>query len=227
MLILAHSTVLSRNIPICALPRSFGWVPRGSCLNIHNARVSKLCFVMINTLWGECRSPQVCLAKKADSSPHFLFFFYTGAQWRREATATRWLAFRKSASSHEPWFFHIWRRADGWSLSSFPLLTTVKWSPSSFVPSRIEQATQKHLVDKGPRNLRDELIRQCLHCCAHKGNIICSQLVAFYKCSVMTMKTNSPWVKDECITVRESMTTQLVHSCFQTNRWQSFFLPLP
>lgn len=33
---------------------------------------------------------------------------------------------------------------------------------------------------------RDELIRQCLHCCVHKGNIICSQLVAFYQCSIMT-----------------------------------------
>lgn len=141
--------------------------------------------------------------RKKDSSPHLtfrmqtqftfigktarkVFFFFYRSTIKETGTATRWLAFRKSASSHEPLFFHIWRRADGWSLSSFLRLTTVKWSPSLFVISQIEQATQKHFVDKGPRNLRDELIRQCLHCCAHKGNIICSQLVAFYQCSIMT-----------------------------------------
>lgn len=129
--------------------------------------------------------PNSQLSERQQGKLVFFVCFYRSTI-KETGTATRWLAFRKSASSHEPLFFHIWRRADGWSLSSFLLLTTVKWSPSLFVISQIEQATQKHLVDKGPCNLRDELIRQCLHCCAHKGNIICSQLVAFYQCSIMT-----------------------------------------
>lgn len=179
----------------------------GDCLNIHTTMVLFQQFQnTVSWISIHCQKAIVILMstlKKTDDLPHLAFVIQTRFKSYWKDRGEKVLQWRRQAQQPDGWHFTILHHHMKPCSSIYEEEQMVEASHPSFyslqsndpqrrwrcllVIPQMERATQKQLADTGSHDLRDKLIRQCLQCyAAHKGNVICSQLVAFYQCSLLT-----------------------------------------